>query len=163
MDKMIRTLRCVNIDYRDFKIFYDGQFLARIDSEKWYSWTADITLDDGRSFQLKKAFWFRSWAIMEGDKELINIEFNNNRIIFSKNEEFSYLFYPRKRSFFKSDCAVLTNYKNEDLLCVCSDFNWKEFETFLTIECEENFGNNDFEKILILLCVRYFKVLTESD
>jgi|GEM_PF-1731220 len=147
-------------NYRVLTANEGKDFLGRIVYTKWYSGNrAEITINQDAVYQMEpKGFWQSTLEIFKEGIVMLNIKskFTGYEISRPIDADRPYRF--KMKGLFKNG-YVLVNYKDEVVLEIVSNFSWKKMYPGFTITCSDNFGNDDFEKLLIMLSVHFSRTL----
>ncbi|MHA3788589.1 hypothetical protein ACX0HA_10295 [Flavobacterium hauense] len=139
---------------RAFTAVFDDGVTASLTYPKWYSLLAVVTIGESRYGIVPKGFWKSRYEIIKDEKLLFTIThtWNGCEIVRTYDTERPLVIKPR--GFLKGG-YVLLNHRNEVLLEVQSDFSWKKFHQDYRIMCNDDFGNDELDKVLALFSVYY--------
>lgn len=130
---------------------------------KWYSEKAEITLDKETVFEVAtKSFWKATQQVFKGKEVLLDIKatWKGSYIINRPGDpERPYTFKPK--GWFKNG-YLLTNYKDEVLLEITQHFSWKKFTQDYAVASDETFGNEEIDRVLILLSAHFFRAMQNA-
>lgn len=142
---------------------YNDALIGRIEYPKWYSMNkAIITLADDSVFNLEpKGFWQSKQQLSKGNAVLLDVKNTWKGYSLTKPIDPERPFKFQHQGVFKSGYALL-NYKEELVLKIVPNFSWKKFNMSYIITCEDTFGNDEFEQLLVLLSVHYLRIMQAS-
>lgn len=145
---------------RGFTATCNGETIGTLKYTKWYSQTAAITIGESTYQISTTGFWnFRYEIIKEGKLWLtVTNTWSGYKLIKTKDEERPLTLTPK--GFFKGG-YVIKNHKEEVLLEVHSDFSWKKFTQDYRVSCDDTFGVEETDKVLVLLSV-YFYIAAQA-
>jgi hypothetical protein len=151
-------IKVFNDNNRNYSVTSNGNVLGVLQYRYWYSSKAYITIGKEDEYTVeRKGFWGNLHEVKHGGVVQLQLKTQwDGGIAIIKPKEKEH-FYEFKRKGFFANGYVLTNYKGEELLLLKADFSWKKFTTGYTIDCNEDFCNNPFQHLLILLCVYHYK------
>lgn len=136
---------------------------GRIIYTKWYSGNrAEISIDQNAVYRLEpKGFWQTQVDVFKDEVLVttINSKFTGYIITRPIDPERSYRF--KYKGFFKNG-YVLVNYKDEVLLEIAANFSWKKMYPGYSVICSDGFGNDVFEKLLLMLCVHFSRTMQNA-
>ena len=139
---------------------HDGKELGRMEYTNWYSASAAIITINDTEYKLgPKGFWHPSTDIFKDDTVVLNVvsRWQGGFVITNPAEPTKqYIF--RGQGWFKTGYEVV-DYQNEIILDIQGNFIWKKFNSGYTIRCAEDFGNSEFDSILLLLSVHLYKAM----
>ncbi|MDV6170065.1 hypothetical protein R1T16_16625 [Flavobacterium sp. DG1-102-2] len=130
--------------------------LGRIIYTKWYSNSkSEITVGNKELYTMvPKGFWQSKLEILHGDVVVLKTETKFSGYTMSRPIDPDRPYKIKHKGFFKNGYIVV-NYKDEVLLEISPNFSWRKMYPGYTIACADTFGNDDFEKLLIMLSVHY--------
>lgn len=138
-------------------------FIGKIEYPKWYAMNkAIITLGEDTVFNLEpRGFWHSTQQLLKGNAVLLNVKNTWKGYLLTKpiDPERPYKF--QHQGLFKNG-YVLLNYKDEVVLKIAPNFSWKKFNMSYTITCDDIFGNEEFDQLLLLLSVHYLRIIQSS-
>lgn len=139
---------------------FDGKELGKMEYTNWYSASAAvITINDAEYKLGPKGFWHPSTDIFKDDEVLLNIvpRWQGGFVITNPAEPSKpYVF--RGQGWFKTGYDIV-DYQNEVVIGIQGNFIWKKFNSGYSITCNEEFGNSEFDIMLLLLSVHLFKAM----
>jgi hypothetical protein len=143
-------------NYRVLTALENDIQLGRIIYTKWYSGNnAEITVGENTLYKIvPKGFWQSKLEVVQGDVVVLTTasKFVGYTISRPIDNERAYSF--KYRGFLKNGYK-LVNYKDEVLLEISPNFSWKKVYPGFTIACADSFGNDDFERLLIMMSVHF--------
>lgn len=151
------------INSRNFILTSDNQEIGELIYEKWYSFHAEILMNDGTKCQLEPTGFWNSKIELKDDTQTL-LEFKMGwkgiviKILSAKNED-TYLL---KMKGLLSSKFVLIDTDDEELMVVETNFKWSKLTFDYNIETTQNFDNFDNKELLILTilhCVNYYMTL----
>jgi hypothetical protein len=149
--------------YRAFTAIWNDIVLGRVEYPKWYSSKAVISIGEEAVYTLEpKGFWQTTQELKKDGVLILEMQMKwSGKILISKPKDAdrSYAFQPK--GFFKNG-YVLTDYKGNEFFHIRSDFSWKKFNAGFIITCKDDFGNDEFEQLLMLMSVYYFKAMQDA-
>jgi hypothetical protein len=143
-----------------FTATYNGETIGTLKYTKWYSQMAVITIGQSTYQVCPAGFWnFRYEIIKEGELWLtVTNSWSGYKAVKAHDEGRPMTITPK--GFFKGG-YVIKNHKEEVLLEVHSDFSWKKFTQDYRITCDDAFGIEETDKVLVLLSV-YFYIAAQA-
>lgn len=156
----MKTLTITAQGSRKFTAAFEDGTIVGIEYPKWYSMVAVVTVNEKRYGIIPKGFWKSRYEIIIDNKLLFTITHTWSGCSIVKPNDPERPLAIKPRGFFKGG-YVLTNYKNEVLLEVTSDFSWKKFAQNYTISYSDTFGETDEEKVLMFFSV-YYAIIVQT-
>ena len=154
----------VNQDnYRVLTALENDVQLGRIIYTKWYSGSrAEITVGDKEVFTMvPKGFWQSTLEILQGNVVVFTTAAKFSGYTITKPIDPERPYKIKHRGFLKNGYK-LVNYKDEVMLEIESNFSWKKMYPGFRIACADTFGNDDFEKLLIMLSVHFCRTVQNA-
>ena len=152
--------RASSTNSHNFTLTFDNEKIGELIYQKWYSFAAEILMNNGKEYQLEpKGFWDSTIELKEGEATLLEFKMGWKGIIiktYFDNEEKHFLL---KLKGLLSNKFVLLDDKNEELMVAETDFKWSKLNFDYTIETTQNFDNFTNEKLLLLTvlhCINYY-------
>ncbi|MHA3788590.1 hypothetical protein ACX0HA_10300 [Flavobacterium hauense] len=138
----------------------DGKELGRMEYTNWYSASAAIITINNTEYKLgPKGFWHPSTDIFKDDAVVLNVTSRwQGGFVITNPAEPSKPYTFRGQGWFKTGYEVV-DYQNEIVLDIQGNFIWKKFNSGYTITCTKDFGNSEFDSILLLLSVHLYKAM----
>jgi len=137
-----------------------GKELGRMEYTNWYSASAAIITINDTEYKLgPKGFWHTSTDIFKDDAVVLNVasRWQGGFVITNPGEPLrSYTFRPQ--GWFKPGYEVV-DYQNQVLFSIQGNFVWKKLNSGFTITCNDDFGNEEAEVLLMLLSVHLHKAM----
>lgn len=145
---------------KNFKLTLNGQNIGELTYEKWYAFSAEIQLANGKKYKLEpKGFWDSKIELLDGNDKLLEFKMGWKGIIIKtsfNNEEEDYML--TLKGLF-SNKYVLFNVDKEELLVAESSFKWGKLNFDYHIETTSKFDSLDNNALLLLTivhCINYF-------
>lgn len=142
---------------KNYSVTTNGNVIGTLDYKYWYSSKAEIIIGEEYYTIERKGFWGTQHEVKQNGAVLLLLKtkWDGGIAIIKPKERTQY--YEFKPKGFFTNGYVLTNYKEEELLIMTTDFSWKKFTSGYSINCSDNFGTTEFEKLLILVAVYHYK------
>jgi len=156
----MKKIEITQDNYRVLTALKDEVLIGRIVYLKWYSANkAAIMVGENSEYSLEpKGFWQTKLEVLKDNAIVCKVKskFSGYEISRPTDPDRPYRF--KYKGFFKNG-YVLVNYKDEVLLEIVSNFSWKKRYPGYTAACSDDFGDDEFEKILLMLCVHFCRTL----
>lgn len=136
--------------------------IGRLEYPKWYSSKA-IIIVDGIAYPLEpRGFWQSTQELLKDNAVLFTIKATwQGGYLITKLKDVEHSLMFRGKGMFKNGYLLL-NHKDEVLLEIASNFSWKKFNADYTITCNDNFLEEEFSKVLIMLSVHFYKAIQNA-
>lgn len=122
---------------------------------KWYSQMAVITIGESVYRICPTGFWKFRYELIKDGKEVLTVKNTWNGYQITKHNDLERPLTMIANGFFKSG-YTLKNHKQEILLKVDSDFSWKKFQQDYKVTCDDSFGSEELDDVLIFLSVYFY-------
>lgn len=144
---------------KHYSVTSNGNVIGMLDYKHWYSAKATITIGEDNYTIVRKGFWGTLHEVRHYDEVilLIKTQWDGGVAIIKPREK--HHFYEFKPQGFFTKGYTLTNYKGEELLLITPDFSWKKFISGYNISCNDNFGSNNLEQLIISVSVYYYNTV----
>lgn len=137
----------------------DGKELGRMEYTNWYSASAAIITINGAEYKLgPKGFWHPSTDIFKDDTIMLNVTSRWQGGFVVNNPELSKSYTFKPQGWFKPGYEVADD-QNEVLFTIQGNFVWKKLNSGFTIICNDDFGTQESEVLLMLLSVHLHKAM----
>jgi len=142
---------------KNYTLTTRGSVIGTLEYKYWYSSKAEVTIGEEHYVIFRKGFWGTQHEVKQDDVVLLILKtkWDGGIAIIKPKERTQY--YEFKPKGFFTNGYLLTNYKNEELLLMTTDFSWKKFTSGYSINCNDTFGTTQFEQLLILISVYHYK------
>ena len=151
---------------KNFNLTFENQSIGALIYKKWYSFNAEISIVEGKTYQLEPVgFWNSKIELKDGEKKLLEFKMSWKGIIiktFFENEQKSYLL---KLKGLLSNKFILIDTDNKELLAAETDFKWNKLNMDYNIETTnelENLPNKELLLLTILHCINYYMTMIVS-
>jgi hypothetical protein len=142
---------------RDFTLTDEGKTVGTMIFPKWHSSKAEITIGESVYKMEGKGFWRTRYEITKDGRVVLESEIKwNSRVVITPHSNPSH-FYTFKHSGKFNNIYWLTDYKGSQLVQCTADFKWKKFNIQYIISCEDNFTDDEFNILLLMLTVYHYK------
>lgn len=160
----MKEINVIPHGYRSYTvIFNDDSVIGRLEYPKWYSSKATINIGKDDFYSLEpKGFWQTHQELKKDGVLILQMQMKwNGSITLTKPKETERYFSFQPIGFFKSG-YVLVDYKGNELLHIRYNFSWKKSNMGYIITCKDDFGNDEFEQLLMLVSVHYYKAMQDA-
>jgi hypothetical protein len=151
---------------RSFNLTLDNQSQGELIYEKWYSFNAEIQLNNGLKYQLEsKGFWDSKIELKDDTKVLLDFKMGWDGIIIRTFFETNETTYLLKLKGLLSSKFVLIDTDKRELLAAETDFKWKTLNYDYNIETTEELDNLDNKALLLLTtlhCINYYMTIMSA-
>ena len=138
--------------------------LGELNYRKWYTFDAEIVLDQNLKYQLvaTKRVDEQKIELIQNDLKFAEFKMGRNGIIiktFFENIENCYVMKHKGKLNSK---FILTNIENHELIVAIPNFKWKTLNYNYNIETAEEFDNLPQSKLLlftVLHCLNYYMIV----
>lgn len=151
---------------QNFSLTLENKKIGELIYKKWYSFSAEILMNDGAKYQLEpKGFWDSKIELKDETKILLEFKMGWKGIIIKT------LFYDKDQNFLLilkgllSNKFVLLDTNKEELMVVETDFKWSKLNYDYNIETAQRFDSFDNKELLLLTilhCINYYMTLIAS-
>jgi len=157
----MKKLEVTQENYKVLTAFENKTVIGSIVYPKWYSTNKGvITIGEKENYALEpKGFWSTKYDLVKDNAVVLSMKSKwQGSIELTKpiDPERPYNF--KGRGLFKNG-YTLTNYKGEILLEIVTNFSWKKMYPGYTITCGDTFGNDEFDRVLIMLSVHFLRAI----
>ena len=144
----------------NFTLRFDYQKVGELVYKKWYSFSAEIQMTDGKKYQLEPTgFWDSKIELKDDTQTLLEFKMGWKGIIiktlFNDSEEVFLL----KLKGLLSNKFVLLDTNDEELMAAETSFKWSKFNFDYNIETTQVFDKFEHKKLLLLTilhCINYY-------
>lgn len=159
----MKRINVTQQNYRVLTALQNDEQLGRIVYTKWYSNNrADIYINENTTYRLvPRGFWQTTLEVFKEETSLLTVKSKFSGFTITKTIDTDRPYYFKSKGIFKKGYALM-NYKNEMLFEITSNFSWKKMYPGFTIYCQDNFGNEDIEKLLIMLSVHFYRTVQNA-
>lgn len=151
---------------KNFNLTFENQSIGSLIYKKWYSFDAEISIVEDKTYQLEPVgFWNSKIELKDDEKILLEFKMSWKGIIiktFFENEQQSYLL---KLKGLLSNKFILIDTDNKELLAAETDFKWNKLNMDYNIETTnelENLPNKELLLLTILHCINYYMTMIVS-
>ena len=145
---------------QNFELSIDGKKIGELIYKKWYSFQAEILMNNGKQFLLEpKGFWDSKIELKEGTNTILDFKMGWKGIVirtfFNKKEE-TYLL--SLKGILRSKFILFDTDKRE-LMAAETDFKWNNLNYDYNIETSSDFEklkNKELLLLTILHCINYY-------
>jgi hypothetical protein len=148
---------------QNFSLILDNQKIGELVYKKWYSFSAEILMNQGAKYQLEpKGFWDSKIELRDDTKTLLEFKMGWKGIIiktFFNETEQTFLLSLKG---LLSNKFVLLDTNKEELMVAETDFKWSKLNYDYNIETAQRFDNFDNKELLLLTilhCINYYMTL----
>lgn len=155
--------RANSTNSQNFSLTLDNKKIGELVYKKWYSFSAEILMNDGTKYQLiPKGFWESKIELKDDTKILLEFKMGWKGIIIKT------LFYDKEQTFLLklkgllSNKFVLVDINKEELMVAETDFKWSKLNYDYNIETTQRFDSFDNKELLLLTilhCINYYMTL----
>lgn len=158
----MREINVIPNGYKAFTAVDNNVTVGRLEYLKWYSSRATINIGDQSLYSLEpKGFWQTHQELKKDGILVLQMQMKwNGSIIIKKPKDAERFYTLQPKGFFKNG-YVLSDYKGNDLMHIRYNFSWKSNSGYI-ITCGDDFGNDEFEQLLMLLTVHYYKAMQNA-
>lgn len=149
---------------RNFKLTQNEKNIGELVYDKWYSFNAEIWMEDGSKFQLEPTGFWDSKIELKADTEtLLSFSMGWKGIIiktFFNTNEATYLLALKG---LLSSTFILFDKDNEALMAAKSDFKWSKLNFDYDIETKPTFddlANKELLLLTVLHCINYYMTMS---
>lgn len=139
--------------------FSDGS-TGSVKYPKWYSMMAEVAIGKSVYRIFPTGFWKFRYELIKDGKVVLTVKNNWSGYEITKSNDLERPLIMAAKGFFKSG-YIIKNHKQQVLLEVASDFSWKKFQQDYKVGYADDFGNEELEKVLMLLAV-YFCIQMQT-
>lgn len=159
----MKEINVLTQGYRAFAAIWNDTVLGRLEYPTWYSSKAIISIGKEAIYTLEpKDFWQTTQELKKDGVPVLVMQMKwSGKIFISKPKDADRAFIFQPIGFLKNG-YVFSDYKGTEFFHVRYDFSWKKGNSGYVITCKDDFGNNEFEQLLMLLSVNYFKSMQDA-
>ena len=148
---------------QNFNLTTGEQKIGELIYTKWYSFAAQILMNDGSTYQLEpKGFWDSTIELKKEDRVLLEFKMGWKGIViktFFDNKEANFLL---KLNGLLSSKFVLIDTDRRELVGAETNFKWTKLNFDYTIETSHEFDAFENKELLILTllhCINYYMMV----
>ncbi|MBS1592588.1 MAG: hypothetical protein JST07_10840 [Bacteroidetes bacterium] len=152
--------RADSINSQNFSLTFDNEKIGELVYKKWYSFSAEILINDCKKYQLEpKGLWDSKIELKDGNEILLEFKMGWKGIVIKThfdNEEKHFLL---KLKGLLSNKFILLDDDNGELVVVETDFKWSKLRFAYNIETTkifDNLKNKEIFLLTILHCINYY-------
>ena len=138
-------------NYRNFTLSIDDKQIGSLTYPSWYSFKAEIILDEASSFSLQpKGFWDSTIELKNQEDVLLSFSLGWQGIVFNvKNNNIDESFLLKRQGILDRKYVLLDS-NEQEILGVNPDFNWSKMKLDYTIETTDEFEKRSMKEAFIL-------------
>lgn len=156
----MKQFTATSTDSKNFNLTMDNIHLGNLKYLKWYSFQADISLDDNSQYQLEpRGFWDSRIELLQNGESLADYKLSWKGVIINTKFDGIEKNYLLKQKNLFSNKYLLVNSEEKELLSVSSDFKWNKLHLDYIITVSDDFDHYSHKELFLLTilhCINYY-------
>lgn len=151
----MKTINVESNGSKSYNVTLNGSTIASLTYPKWYSYMAELDFNGSRYTIKSRGFWGTVQEVKKGDRIILEGRYKWKGMQLSRPGGQPYLL--KSRSAWGGSYG-LYGHTGEELMSITGDYSWKKFSSNYIITCPDSFGDDEFEMLLMLAAIHFYKM-----
>lgn len=151
----MKTINVESDGSKNYSVLLNGSIIAAIRYPKWYSSIAELDFGNSHYTIQSRGFWKMVQEVKKGDRVMLEGKYKWKGMQLSRPGGQPYLM--KSKGTWGGSYGLFDNTGTE-LINITSNFSWKKFTSSYIITCKDDFGDDEFEMLLMLATIHFYKM-----